>query len=95
MSSSESMDVFIILSILIICGCFVLSCCGYILSQRKYRTRHQMQFINHSYAPEAQEQVFAIEIPYTQPSDNEPSSLDLTKKSSPSYATMEVSVPGK
>ncbi len=54
-----------------------------------------MQFINHSYAPEAQEQVFAIEIPYTQPSDNEPSSLDLTKKSSPSYATMEVSVPGK
>jgi hypothetical protein len=89
------MNVFIILSLLIISGFFILICCGYILSQRKYRKRHQMQFINHSYSPEPQEEVFTIGMPNTQPSNYEQSSLDLTKKSPPSYITMELSVPGK
>ena len=71
MNPSESVNIFTTIAILIIFGCFVLSCCGYILSQREYRKRRQIQLINHCSAPEAQEQVFTIEMPCTQPSNYE------------------------
>jgi hypothetical protein len=71
MSSSESINIFTIISLLIIAACLIFCCRGYMLSHRKYRKRQQTQFINQYYAPESQEQVFSIEMPYTKPSNNE------------------------
>jgi hypothetical protein len=63
MNSSESMNIFTIIS-----GYLILSYHGYILSHRK---PYQIQFINHLYTPEPQKQVFTIEMTYTQPSNHE------------------------
>ena len=56
------MNVFTILPICILALCLILSCCGYILSERQERKRRQTHMINEFYAAQLPEQVFTIDV---------------------------------
>lgn len=62
-NTSGSMNVSIVLPISLIAFCLVLSCVGYVLSERTHRQRQQAHIINEVYAPE---QVFTIDLPSIQ-----------------------------
>lgn len=95
MDSKNSMNVFTIICLTIISACLILSCCGYILVRRKNRKQQQTEFINQCYAPEIQDQIYTIEMPYTQSPSNEQSTISLRDKPPPSYETVEISIPSK
>lgn len=77
-NSSGSVNVSVILPISLVASCLVLSCVGYILSERTYRKRQQAHIVNEVYEPEIPEQVFTIDI--------QPSTTDL---SLPAHEMME------
>ncbi len=94
-NSSGTMNIFTIIFLSIIASCLIFSCYGYILSHRKYRKRDQTLFINQTYIPKIQEQIFTIKMPYTQSSSNEQSTPYLSDKCLPSYETVENSTASK
>jgi hypothetical protein len=95
MDSSASISVFPIIFIPSIFCCVTLSCGGYIYCRKLHSRQRQVHFTNNHHPLEAHAHVFTVDMPDTQPSNNEPSSSYLYDKPPPSYETLEFPVFGK
>lgn len=63
--------------------------------KEKIENVKKIEFINQCYAPEVQDQLYTIEMPYAQPSNDDQSTTNVRDKPPPSYETVEISVPSK